>query len=411
MSIFRNHIKPFGFHSYTIKIDDVDVSNLVSNFDVFQDIFSPTWSANLTILDNDNIQINKNINVGSKVVITIETDGGKPCNGVMGKSFNFILHSISDKLLIKKETYGYQFKLVNEIQITDFKKRVSKSFKNKKAEQIVQNVIESELKGSVETDATEGTFDVIIPNLSPISTINFVSKFAKKQNKEADFMFFQSNENQYKYKSLDSMFNDGMGGDFKLIHHEANYKEKPSEENEDAFQKIQKYAFVSQLDGLKNIASGFFGSKTIAHDIINKKIVENEYRYGQFSPADKSGKPYKGSTFNDAGNSSISYMTLHEGMTTSKSFHNEHESWEGSRRSSVLKLDTNRLIVEIPGGVCWWETLGKMIQVELPAQDNDINLDKYYTGQYVIMAIKHSILGNSYTITMELGKKRLNQSI
>jgi len=411
MSVFRNHVKPFGFHSYTVSIDGSDVSNLISAFDVFQDIFSPTWTANLVIIDSINIQINQNVNVGSKVNIKIETDGRKPCDGVQGKSFNFVIHSISDKILFKKETYGYNVKLVNEAQITDFKKRVSKSFKKKKAEQIVKNVIQEEMNGSVESDSKEGTYDIIIPNLSPISTVNFVSKFAKKQNKEADFIFFQTDENKYKFKSFDSMFTDGIGGDFKLIHKEANYNITSGEENEDSFQKIQKYAFVSQLDGLRNMASGFFGSKTITHDIINKKIVEEEYKYGQFSPSDKSGKPYTGSVFNDAGNSVISYMTVHEDMTSSKSFHDDSKNWEGSRRSSVLKLDTNRLVVEIPGGICWWQTLGKMIQVELPAQESNDDLDKYYTGQYVVMAIKHTISGNAYAITMELGKKRLNQSI
>jgi len=303
--------------------------------------------------------------------------------------------------------------LVGEPQINDFKQRVSKSYVSKKAEQIVRDVVEEKMGGTLEEmDTTEGIYDVIIPNLSPITTINFASKYAKSPNKEADFMFYQTDNGKYKYKSLENMFNDAMGGEYKLIHKEINYRDNTNKENEDAFQKIQKYSFVSQLDGLRNLASGFFGSKTITHDIINKKITENEYSYSQYLPADLQNKPYKGSAFNDASKSSISYMTLHSQMTSaSKSFHETHSKWEGSRRSNVLKLDTNRLIVEIAGGACWWKTIGKMIKVELPSQEGTNPQDKYYTGQYVVLAIKHAILGNNYTITMELGKKRLNQQL
>ncbi len=413
MAVLRKHVKPNDYKSYKVTIDGLDLSNLVTGFDVYQDIFSPTWSANILIVDSNNVQITKDVNIGVPVVIEIETDAQKPCDGVMKKTYNFILHSISDKSLIKKDTYGYIMKLVSEPQINDFKKRVSKSYVSKKAEQIVSDVVTEKLGGTLEEmDSSEGVYDVIIPNLSPISAISFVTKYAKQSNKEADWVFFQSDTNKYKFKSLETMFNDGIGGSYKLIHKEIGYRENENKEDPDTFQKIQKYSFVSQLDGIRNLATGFFGSKTIAHDIINKKIVENDYSYSQYNPADLQNKPFKGSAFNNTEKSSISYMTLHQGMTSaSKSFHEQHSTWEGSRRSNIQKLDTNRLIVEVAGGACWWKTIGRMIKVELPTQEGSNPTDKYYTGQYVVLAIKHAILGNNYTITMELGKKRLNQQL
>jgi len=413
MAVLRKQVKPNDFYSYKVSIDGKDLSNVVAGFDVYQDIFSPTWSANLMITDSINIQTKENISIGVPVIIEIESDAQKPCMGIHKKIFNFILHSISDKTLVKKDFYVYNMKLISMPQITDFKKRVSKSYKSKKAEQIVSDVVTSKLSGSIEEqDSTEGVYDVIIPNLSPLSTIAYVTKYAKKAGKESDFLFYQSDINKYKFKSLETMFNDNAGADFKLIHKEINYRKSKGKEDEDVFQKLQKYSFITQLDGLRNLASGFFGSQTIAHDIINKKIIENKYSYSQYSPNDLINKPFKGSAFNDAEKSAISYMTLHPNMTSaSKSFHETHSTWRGSRVSSILKLDTNRMMVEIAGSICWWKNLGKMIKVDLPSQESDNPQDKYYTGQYVIMAIKHAIMGNDYTITMELGKKRLNQQL
>jgi len=412
MAVLRRNVKPNDYYSYKVSIDGKDYSNLVMSFDVYQDVFSPMWTANLTLTDAKNIQVTKDVAIGLPVVIEIETDTQAPCNGIQKKIYNFILHSISDKILLKKDYYGYLMKLVSEPQLMDFHKRVSKSFVSKKPESIVENIVQEKLGGILEEKSSgDDKYDVIIPNLSPISAINYVSKFSRKSYKEADWCFYQSDIGKYKYKSLEDMYNDDSG--FKLIHKEINYREESYlKEDSNAFYKIQKYEFISQVDGLRNLAVGFFGSKTIAHDIINKKIIESNYSYSKFNEPDLINKPFKGSVFSGCEKSSISYMTYHEEMTSQTiSFHENHSQWEGSRRSNIMKLDTNRLIVSIAGGACWWKTIGKMIKVELPSQEKTNPPDKYYTGQYVVLAIKHSIINTNYTITMELGKKRLNTKL
>ena len=392
MAVRRSNVKPNEYKSYSVKINGEDVSSLISLIDIYQDIFTPNWTASIVLLDAINIQNTLDVAVGNTVKISMESDT-PTCK--KSKSFEFILHSISNKILVKKNIYGYVLECVMEDVITDIKTRIQRSYKKKKSEEIVKDIIRNDLGGNVQTGNTDEKYDVIIPNMTPITAINYVANFTQKSGKESDWVFFQDDKGSYQFKSLEEMFKDDSGR--RLIHGEANYRSQGNSliENPDDFIKMQKYSFESQFDGMKNLVNGFFGNKVIAHDIINKNIITKEFNYSQDNSSDKTNKPYTGSHFDDATDSAISYMTLHEGMTSeTKSFHENHDKWEGSRRSSIHKLDTNRLLVEVAGETCWWKTIGKKITVELPAQEDKSgeSSDKYYKGTYIVLAIKHTII-------------------
>jgi hypothetical protein len=412
MSIKRNHVEPGGFKSLSIKADGVDISSLLSKLNVFQDIFNPTWTARLEILDAENTQITQDIHIGSEVEIIIETETQEPCNGVASKSFNFIIYNISNKTLIKKGLYGYILELITKDAVKDSKTRISKSYKKVTPNELVNKILEDGGFGKAEVDNDPIKYDVIIPNWTPFTAVEWVCRFSKLPQFGADFTFFQKDENRYAFKSVENMFKEKSG--YRFIHKESNFRENSIKEDSDSFIKIQSYSFISELDGLKNMVSGFFGNKSIAHDIINKKVETTEYVYSQDNPQDKQNKPWKGTEFEDAKDSVHSFSTLHSGMTSkTQSIHETHQKWKGSRKSHQIKLDTNRLLFNIPGSICIWDAIGKTVEIELPTQEDVTKemFDKYFKGDYLVLAINHMITPTNYWISIEGGKKRLNTKI
>ena len=404
-----NNVQVGNYKTFKVTIDGEDYSDIVTETDIFQDIFSTSWSANLTIIDAVNSQVVKDLNVGSKVDIKLETDAPLPCGGVSSKTFKFVLQSISDKVLIQRNVYGYTLKLVAKEMLNDIKQRISKSYQNKTPQDLVSSLLADGSLGSLEDKSTDAnTYDVIIPNWTPFTAINWVTKFAKTSASGADWVFYQSDvDGKFKFKSIEDMFNDASG--FKFVHKNANFREDSNKENDEAFVNIEKYNFIVQLDGIKNLVMGFFGNRTIAHDIINKKTVTTDYKYSQDNQNDLTKKPYKGEDF-DSEESSIIYTTLHAGLTeSSQSFHETSDKWLGSRRSHVLKLETNRLAMQVAGSTCLWKMLGKTVQIDLPAHEDVTKdkLDKYYKGDYLVTAIRHNIQGKEYSMIVELSKKRL----
>ena len=124
----------------------IEVPFIDSCLNIFQDIFLPTWSASLIISDAVNIQTSYDVAIGDDVEIEIETD--TPTNGKIKKNFKFVLQSISNKILIRHDLYGYDISLVVKEQLKDIKTRVSKSYKNKQPNEIVSSIISEFIGGS-----------------------------------------------------------------------------------------------------------------------------------------------------------------------------------------------------------------------------------------------------------------------
>lgn len=410
MGILHSQVQPGQFKSLQIIADGKnDITEIVVSCNVYQDIFTPTWTGKLMIMDATNTQHTMDIHVGSEIEITIQTES-PPCSET--KSFKFIVNNISEKTLLQKTLYGYKVSLVDEYAYKDIKTRVSKSYTQMSPPEIVNKVLSDSGMGSAETDDDPTKYDVIVPNMTPFTTVQWISRFAKPEDSGADFTFFQKDSGgKFAFKSLEKMFKESSG--YKLKHKEANYRVN-GVEDPDNFIIIQKYQFISEVDGLRNLAVGFFGSSTIAHDIVNKKIVKSEYTYAQDTPEDLEKKPWKGKSFENVKDSVISFMTLHDGMTSKTISMNEtHDVWKGSRKSQLLKLDTNRLILNLPGAACLWKVLGKTVDVELPPQEDlsKERLDKYFRGDYLVTAINHMITPESYHVALECSKKRLEKKI
>lgn len=408
----NNNVQIGNYKKFRVDIDGVEYTPLVNETDIFQEIYSPTWSASITLIDAVNSQVVNALTVGSTVSIKLETDAPLPCGGSSDKTFDFIIQSVSDKVLIKKNVYGYVLKLVTKETLDDLKKRISKSYQSKSPQVIVSSILSDSGIGSLSDKSTDAnTYSVIIPNWTPFTAINWVSKFSKGSSSGADWVFYQSDKGKFKFKSIEDMFNDSSG--MKFIHSESNYRKESHKEDDDSFVKIQKYNFITQLDGIKNLVMGFFGNTTLAHDIINKKLVETQYKYSEDNSQDATKKPFKGTAF-DSEKGSIMYATLHDGLTEKAiSPHETSAEWVGSRRSNIMKHDTNRLAIQVAGATCIWEALGKTVQIDLPSHEDITKdkLDKYYKGNYLVTAIRHRVVGKEYMMILELSKKRLETAL
>jgi hypothetical protein len=415
MPIDVSQVQPGQIQTLIVEIDDKDYSKLCTSVEIYQDIFSPTWSANMMLMDSVNIQTNDGITVGSEVFIELETSDNKPCGKDYAKQYHFVINNISDKILIKKRVYGYKISMITKELYISMNNRVSKYYGKMPPNEIVNKILQDGgVGGEIEADDDPTQYDVIIPNWTPFVAINWVAQFAQVPSKGADFVFFQSDDEQkYKFKSVEKMFEE-ESTDLKYITKERGYRKNSISEDEDSFLKINKFQMITELDGLRNTAMGFFGNKSIEHDIVDKKITEYEYTYSEDAPDDKTKKPFKGDHFEDSTKSSISFRTKHIGMTDGAPNPAEtHDKWRGSRKSHQMKLETNRLLIEVAGSACLWDTLGKTIYLEIHPQEDKSkeNLDKYYKGDWLVMAIRQTVNITDYVVVFELGKKRLEIEI
>lgn len=403
-----DYLYPKDISEYVIEIDGKDFSNIVSQVEIYQDIFFPVWTATLLVRDTQNQLMNLPIKTGSEVTITL----GTKAPGLEGDvTFEFIISRIGEKELLKEQDYGYELGLMSKEFFLDQKVRVSEAMDGT-ADAIADKIMGDTGVGVIDRKtAAKQPYSFIVPNTSPFTAIEMLASIARKD--AADFVFYQCDKGgKFAFESVEAMFNNNSGTTLYQVN--PNDREGGQGEVDKAFFNIEQFSFINHFDSVSNYMRGTFGNKIIAHDIINKKIVETEYTYSEDASSDDTMKPFSSDMFTDAALSSISYNPMHPDMFDGgKSVNDFADKWRTSRKSHMMKLETNRLVVDIPGHAKMYDHIGKMIMIELPSHE-DLSKekeDKYLSGEWLVTAIRHVATSEEYHLIVELGKKRLKNAL
>lgn len=392
-----------------LKIDGIDMTGIFSNMNIYQDVFQPTWTAVLSIEDTENIMMNDAIKQGSRVSIKVEVD---TANNSDEFTFKFIIYKISDKHAVKQDVLRYNIHCVAESYFNNLKTRIQKSYKAMKGEDIVSNAI-ARIGGVVEADISSAPMTMIAANWTPFKLTSWISKHTKGVNGGADYLFFQSNDNdKYAFRSIDKIFKShDTGIEFSRVRQEEK-EDNNSVYSGDVFTGIMKMKFTKHQDSLANMVQGYYGSKSITYDVINKKIITDKFSYADDIGSDNTGKPFDSDLFNNAFDSNISQHFLHEGIAGGESSGEQYKDWLLSRKNNIMKLDQNVLMMQVPGDVAWRDHIGKTVRIKIPSDQDLVKepYDKYLKGKFLVLAIRHILTQDgSYTMVYELCKKKLNE--
>lgn len=393
-------IKTFG-----IKANGVDISSMVLQADIYMELFSPTWSSQISFVDTQNLLMNIPIKPGTQLELTLETD--YPEN--KKKTFRFVVYKISDRVQLGQENQGYILNCVTKEFFINQKKRVSKAYQSMSPQDMVNAILTDYSIGTLaDFHSDSNKYTVIVPNMSPFAAVNWITKFTMGQ--AADFWFYQSEDGEFKFQSYEKMLQNRSGVVFKQSN--PNLMDDSSNVPLENFLNIEHYEFLTQHDSMNNYAAGYYGNTVVSHDLYNKSLSTRTYAYGDDIAADKNYAPFDEARFAGSQNSNITFNPMNTGLfgNNIQAPNDTSEDWTGSRKSNVMKMEENRLVMTVPGCVSHYELLGKQVNVELPSHqdvDEEEYLDKYMKGSYVVTAIRHTVTSTFYKVMLELGKKRL----
>lgn len=405
----NTQFSPGEIKSFGVKANGVDISSMVLQADIYMELFSPTWSSQISFVDTQNLLMNIPIKPGTQIELTLETD--YPEN--KKKTFRFVVYKISDRVQLGQENQGYILNCVTKEFFINQKKRVSKAYQSMSPQDMVNAILTDYSIGTLaDFHSDSNKYTVIVPNMSPFAAVNWITKFTMGQ--AADFWFYQSEDGEFKFQSYEKMLQNHSGVVFKQSN--PNRMDDSSNVPLENFLNIEHYEFLTQHDSMNNYAAGYYGNTVVSHDLYNKSFSTRTYAYGDDIAADKNYAPFDEVRFAGSQNSNITFNPMNTGLfgNNIQAPNDTSEAWTGSRKSNVMKMEENRLVMTVPGAVSHYELLGKQVNVELPShQDVDENeyLDKYMKGSYVVTAIRHTVTSTFYKVMLELGKKRLENSI
>ena len=403
-------------------------------FNLYENMFQDAVTADMMVNDSVNLPQKAPL-LGEEylnLILSNRSTGGEETSVIPGDMY---VTSISDRYLTKDRQQMYMIHFTSEASMVNANTSVSESFRGKKISDIVNTILDDYLFSDNEfvVEETEGVENIVIPNWKPFKALNWLAKRAVNKRGVPNFLFFESSGVTY-FKSVDSLMKVEPNDENKLqkfIFSHIFSKDKILDELVQGRTHCTSLEVLHQYNTMRNTNKGYYASKLITHDIVKKEIKEHTYNlmmafdpfithtdiYMPVSPSDTTyavqnrtsfapdgiiGKP--GEKMQSFYDSNIMFYPKHDRLyskTKSDDYDNKVEEWKLRRNTLILGLGQIKLCLEFPG--LSYLRVGQMIDLVVPSPEKVIEhkagkiknmedlVDKYLSGLYMIVAIKHSV--------------------
>jgi hypothetical protein len=430
-------IRPGDISEFKVVVEsstkgEIEISNAVGKILIFQDILAPFWTGVVAINDTSNMISTIPFEQGMKLSLTWGTEFKIPsdCRGT--KTIEFHIYGIENRQHINGNLTTYSILVATKEYFKNKTQRIygrlpkqridSLKPTNEYPEKLITNIVKTYIGNeySVVSPFTGSrtsfkSFSLNANNWSPFITTSFLSKLTLVDNggkrKTADFLLFKSDTAEFKFQSIESMFTDKVySTGLTFIQKPVNYKDENGNDSEEMLNIIDFN--VHHFDVDVNFNSGMQASRVLSFDVINKTIKFSDFKLGDDVQKDSIQDIKKTSLIDNESNynANIIFQPVHNGVGTGD-INELHDDWIASRRSSLVKLEENKLTWQLHGSICSWQWLGKTCTVRFPKLEDhtDGTKDETFSGTYLVTNIVHDIDKIAYRINVTGAKKRLNE--
>ena len=447
----------------------LNVTDIIKHISIYEDLKKPYLSGYVYVQDAMNISQHLPINGHETLLIDFKTPGIENSEFV---TLKFDVFSITDRVRTKNDR-GEMYKLnfSSPIQKINEQVRINKNFKgccSCVVSQLISNVFPQDTQCTIEKTSAD-TFDFVIPNLKPLDAIEFISKRAISFNPP-------HNTNYMHYATIHGQTFVSLGLLAKGPT-QRNYEMRTSGYYGDNLLKqrfnIQDFELIGDFNRSEDASNGLYLSTLVTHDITTKQI--KTYRQGYSESSSDSinehsilprtskwtkvsvrdmgldhigptyfrpkqlyaftsdmGQPIPDNTspnwyykengqyfYSDGGKlldqSDENLDIILQNENNPNNFNPEKYLLNNKMTSGLL--GNTRVNIRVAGD----STLqtGMIVDIKIPSNEplnkDDVEWwDKYYSGKYMITAIRHSIdntTGGGYTTCLELSRDSLPTQI
>ena len=412
----KNLVLLSSLGSYDVKPSLVEMS-------YFEDIFSNTVTGRMIISEAEGF-IEKFHLSGNEYIRTTFTKASD-------KNFDidilFRIYKISDRQLVgNMQTEGYVLYFCSDELIISEQYKISKSYPNTKISDIITDITKNYLKvpanKKVAIESTKGIYNFIVPNFKPFEAINWLSTYAQSSSPGsfgADMLFFE-NKYGYNFTSLQTLFSQQV---YRTYQYEPKNVDKKSQPVQDKYYSVLSYKFINTVDTLGAINSGQFANQLITVDPLLNRYITTNFDYSKYFAQSSTLNKYPivndtKNRFGDKvyetpqavikvsptnhGQKDVPYINSKPGAVVPDVF---AEVYIPNRTAQLTLSNYNKIKLVIDGdpGAAAGTTINfNLLSINPTTQGK--KPDDFYSGKYLISAVKHTIKTDSYTTVLEIVK-------
>lgn len=422
---------------------EFDIKNIVAEINIFEDMFSPIMTGNIVISDGSDL-INTLPIIGEELIrLRIGTPTFEDDDEIY-KTFK--IYAITDKTAIFSDrTQAYTLHFISQEGYIDSIARVNGTFSGNTNDvvsrlfdsfvKMARNTVDGvESRNETELTLLDNTKNIITfnsPSWSPFKCINYVaSRSLRDDNYGSNFVFFETNKG-FVFGSIQELIDMQTKQDFLFARYiyapadvsvpngnpESLYK-RPSLEH--SYNLVEEFITDEDFNLLNSNLVGHLSNRVVTYDIVNKQMKVNDYDYltewDKYKHVDKNSKSKTGSPIVSerqlrAANTCIMMEPQHPFLfngnkdTTNKDI----DKIVSSRMSMLADITTRKMSIIVPGrtdiecGMLTEFILPAFKTKDLSETKEDVE-DKFYSGTYLITAVRHKITPAKHMMRIELSK-------
>lgn len=406
---------------YIVRGDEkskIDLTSMMIEVDVYEDIFSNTMSASVTVAENFNLIHNFPI-VGEEL---IEMEFKTPS---IDKKLSkmFFVYKIGRRIIDGNSKHVYLLNLISIEALNDMNTKISRAFTGV-GSGIVEEIFKKYVKDEkeLEVEASVNMLKFVSPYWSPFKCINYASsKTAGSDSfKSSDYLFFETNQ-KFKFKSLQSLFSKDHKTEYFYDKNEMRSMTPDGASTRDIdreYKTASEFDIIEATDYIDRLLNGVYSFKVHDIDIINKTLNKHIYNY------EKDFKKTKHLSKEPMHSKNLVSSTENgriEWKITNPYVHSEIKkdiSAEVLSKRLPLLSQTEMFVIEIgvPGRLdieC-----GDVVKFNLrnyetkdEGDKTKSELDKYYSGNYLITSIQHRFTQTRHKMNIQMIKESFESEI
>jgi hypothetical protein len=289
--------------------------------------------------------------------------------------------------------------------------KISKHFSGKISDTVAKIFTEERALNSdklIYIDETQNSYSFISAYWTPIETINWLAKRAINKSGVPNYLFFETNQS-FEFTSVDTLIKGNPVRNYVFSDADANTIYGESGNFDKKYEIVQSIDTQVTFDYLRNISNGMYASRLTTFDVTSKAVNVTNFDY--IDDFDKSGHldQFPLTTDTLARRKVASLYFLEKNSYLHGKFEPQNQSKYFLQHNSLLaQLSAFKLNLTVPGRTDI--KAGNTIKLKLPKYSeltkNEINSDdaesSYYTGKYLVTAIKHQFTAGQHSMLMEV---------
>jgi len=390
-----------------------DIKNQVMAIEFYEDMFAPFISG-LVVVKETLDYANLFPLIGEEyITLTLRTPSFEEKN--MTIDDQFVITKVKNRAKSGERNLLYEIHFMSREALVDVNKKISKAFEGKVSE-IAQSFILDKLHGlesnkDVYVEESANGIKYISNYWSPITNLNYLSQLAKNSSESSDYIFFE-NRRGFNFMSISRLYSEPVkqnfisDGFFRKVNQDGSSTKDVFEE----YRRITNIEVPVLYDYIDRAKSGMMASRQIKHDLVTKKYTAKNFDilddYDDFphlnQNAPVSSRSIRKSVqkmFNS--NSHYGAFNGYKDTTASRSIQ--------QRVSQINLAQMHKIQITVPGRTDY--TVGDKVYLELTknevvklTDDEDQNLDKILSGNYIVSSLNHFITRENHECVLELIK-------